>query len=104
MSTYFVGFEVKKGQFTNDNGGIVDYSNRLLNCITDDGQNDKNFGFTGFQVKLKMSEVAFSLGVPERDDAVDAALKNIFKKRIEFSYAPKNGTMMPVGFHPDFSK
>lgn len=104
MATYLVGFEVKKGQFTNDNGGVVDYNNRSLNCVTDDGQNANNFGFSCFQIKLKISEIALSLGVPERDDAVDTALKNIFKKEIEFINAPKNGTLSVVGLRPVFKK
>lgn len=101
MSTYLVGFEVKKGQFNNSSGESVDYNNRLLNCVTDDGQGSNSFGFSTFQVKLKMSEVAFSLDVPERDDSVDAALKNIF---LEFINAPKNGVLSVVGFRPIFKK
>lgn len=104
MSTYLVGFETKKGQFTNDNGGVVDYNNRLLNCVIDDAQSANTFGFSCFQVKLKISDVAVSLGVPERDDSVDSALKNIFKKEIEFINAPKNGTLTVVGFRPVFKK
>lgn len=105
MSTYLVGVEPKKGEFANDKTGeLISYNNRLLNCVTDDGQNADNFGFSVFQVKLKMAEVAFSLGVPERDDSVDSALKNLCKKEIEFINAPKNGTLTVVGFRPVFKK
>lgn len=105
MSTYLVGFETKKGDFTNDKTGeSIAYNNRLLNCVTDDGQNANSFGFSCFQVKLKLAEVANSFGVPERDDAVDSALKNVFKKEIEFINAPKNGALAVVGFRPVFKK
>lgn len=105
MSTYLVGFDIKKGDFVNDKTGeLIAYNNRVLKCVSDDGQNATSFGFSGFDVKLKMPEVALSLGVPERDDAVDTALKNINKKEIEFINAPKNGTLSVVGFRPVFNK
>lgn len=105
MSTYLVGFETKKGEFSNDKTGeLINYNNRLLNCVTDDLQNAESFGFSCFQVKLKMAEIAFSLGVPERDDAVDTAIKNLFKKEIEFINSPKNGVLSVVGFRPVFKK
>lgn len=105
MSTYLIGFEIKQGEFPNEKTGeIVPYNNRILKCVTDDGQNGTNFGFSGFEVKLKMSDVAFSLGVPERDESVDTALKNINKKEIEIKSAPKNGTLAVVGFRPVIKK
>ena len=104
MSTYLVGFEVKKGQFNNNGGEAVDYNNRLLNFVTDDGQTANSFGFTGFQIKLKMSEVAVSLGVPERDESVDSALQKVFRKKVDFVHAPKNGKLEIVGFCPDFGE
>ena len=105
MSTYLVGFEKKSGEFANEKTGeLISYDNRLLNCITDDGQNDKSYGFSCFQVKLKMSEIACSLGVPERDDSVDTALKTMCKKEIEFINAPKNGTLAIVGVRSVFKK
>ncbi|MDE6670654.1 MAG: hypothetical protein K2K16_00505 [Ruminococcus sp.] len=105
MSTYLVGVEPKKGDFTNkDTGEVIRYNNRLLNCVTDDLQNADSFGFSCFQVKLKVSEIALSLGVSERDEAVDTALKNICKNEIEFINAPKNGTLSVVGIRAVFKK
>lgn len=105
MSTYLIGFEIKQGDIPDEKGGQpFHYNNRVLQCITDDGQNVNSFGFSGFTVKLRMSEVALSLGVPERDDAVDAALKNINKKEIILKNAPKNGVLACVGFKPVFNK
>lgn len=105
MSTYLVGCEPKKGEFPNEKTGeIISYNNRLLNCVTDDGQKPEDFGYSCFQVKLKMAEVAYSLGVPETDDAVNSALKNLCKKEIEFINAPKNGVLAIVGLRPVFKK
>lgn len=105
MSTYLVGYETKKGSFANDKTGeLIAYNNRLLNFVTDDGQTAGNFGFSGFQVKFKLAEVADSLGVPERDESVDTALKSVCKKEIELINAPKNGTLTVVGFRPVFKK
>lgn len=104
MSTYLVGFEVNKGQFPNDKGELVDYNNRLLNFLTDDGQSAVSFGFSGFQVKLKMSNVAWSLGVPERDESVNSSLEKIFRHKVDFIHAPKNGKLEIVGIKPYFDK
>jgi len=105
MSIYLVGVEPKKGEFPNEKTGeIISYNNRLLNCVTDDGQKADDFGYSCFQVKLKLSEVAFSLGVPEKDEAVNSALKSLCKKEIEFINAPKNGTLAIVGLRPVFKK
>lgn len=105
MSTYLVGFERKKGEFPNEKTGeIINYDNRLLKCITDDGANKDNFGFSGFEVKMKMVDVANSLGVSENGDSVDTSLKNLFRKEIEFIYAPRNNAMTVVGFRPVLKK
>ncbi len=105
MSIYLVGYEPKKGEFPNEKTGeIISYNNRLLNCVTDDGQKPEDFGYSCFQVKLKMADVAYSLGVPEKDEAVDSALKSVFKKEIEFINAPKNGSLAIVGLRSVFKK
>ncbi|MDE6501506.1 MAG: hypothetical protein K2L10_05435 [Ruminococcus sp.] len=106
MSTYLVGFGVNKGEFPNEKtGDMISYSNRSLDCITDNGQNDKSYGFSCFHIKkIRMSDLACSLGVPERDDSVDTALKNMCKKEIELVYAPKNNTLEIVGVRPVFKK
>ena len=105
MSTYLVGFEVKKGTFTNDKTGeLICYDNRLLRCVTDDGNNNDNFGFSGFEIKMKMSDIAESLGISAIDDTVNTSLKNLFRKRIDIVYAPRNNVMTVVAIRPVLSK
>lgn len=105
MSTYLVGFERKKGEFVNDKTGeLVNYDNRVLKFITDDGNNENNFGFSGFKVKMKMVDVARSLGVSENGNAVDTSLKNLFNNEIVLIYAPVNDEMTIVGFRPILKK
>ncbi len=105
MSTYLIGFETKKGEFTNDKTGeLIAYNNRTLKCVTNDGNNANNFGFSGFKVKMKMPDIAGSLGVSENDGSVDSSLKNLFNKEIQLIYAPINDEMTVVGFRPVFKK
>lgn len=105
MSTYLIGFERSKGEFPNDKTGeLISYDNRLLKCVTDDGNNENNFGFSGFEVKMKMSDVANSLGVSENGNAVDTSLKNLSCKEIEIIYAPRKNVMTVVGFRPVLKK
>ena len=105
MSTYLIGYEIKKGSFANSQtGDIIDYNNRLLKCKTNDGNDSNNFGYSGFEIKMKMSEVADSLGVADNDMAVNSALSKFLDKEIEFRYAPKNNVMAVAGFRPVFKK
>lgn len=98
MSTYFIGFGISQGDFLNSEKETVSYSNRLLRCVTDDGVDDFNVGFSGFEVKMKSSDLARCLGVEEKD--VDNALKSLYKKQVEFVYAPRKNELSIVGFRP----
>lgn len=101
MSTYLIGVGLRKGEFTNEKTGeLINYDNRLLRCVTDDGKDSNNLGFTGFEIKMKMTDIAHSLGVSENDSAVDTSLKNLFNKEIQLIYAPLNNVMTVVGFRP----
>ena len=105
MSTYLVGFGRRKGEFANDKTGeLISYDNRLLRCVTDDGKDKDNFGFMGFEVKMKMADVADSLGVSENGQSVDSSLNNLCRKEIELIYAPRNNVMTVVGFRPVLKK
>lgn len=105
MSTYLVGFERRKGEFANEKTGeLIGYDNRMLRFITDDGHNKDNFGFAGFELKMKMSDIAESLGVPATGEAVDTSLKNLFRKEVDIIYAPRNNVMTVVGIRPVLSK
>lgn len=98
MSTYLIGVEPKKGEFTGENGTIC-YNNRVLYCVTE-AQGVGNIGYFSYQIKLKASDLASSLGVPERDDAVDLALAGLIRKEIDIVNAPRNGVLTVVGIRP----
>lgn len=103
MSTYLIGFGISQGDFLNDKKETVSYSNRVLRCATDNSQDNLNFGFSCFEVKVKTSALAKSLGISERDDAVDSALKNLYKKQIELVYAPVKNELTVIGIRPVYS-
>lgn len=101
MPTILIGFEVRKGSFTNKSTGeMVEYNNRTLRAITDDGANKTNFGYSAFEEKVKLSELAEWLEVPEKDESVDNQLKQLINKPVEFKRAPRNNEFVVVGFKP----
>lgn len=100
MSTKLIGFEIKKGTFTNEKTGeLVPYSNRALRFVTDDGADNKvNFGFSCYEEpKVKMSVIASALGISETDEAVDMALRNMLNKEVIVLRMPKNNELVCVG-------
>lgn len=98
MSVYLVGFITKKGDFINkDTGESINYNNRVLQCVSD---SPSGTGYEVSEIKLKMSDISISLGVPQRDDAVDMALTKLFKQKINFVMMPKNGVLSIVGISP----
>lgn len=98
--TILVGFTKNVGQFTSDKTGeVINYSNRELFCITNIGEDRKKyFGYTPFKEKLKLSDLAASLGCAESDTAVDQKLDTLINKPIEFERAPRNGEFQVIGF------
>ena len=98
MSTYLVGSVPKKGEFINkETGENIVYNNRVLQCVSD---SHAGIGYEVSEVKLKMSDIAYHLGVAERDDAVDMALSKLVKQKISFVTMPKNGVLSIVGVYP----
>ena len=98
MSVYFIGFVTKKGDFINkDTGESISYNNRVLQCVSDSLSGN---GYEVSEIKLKMTDIASCLGVPQRDDAVDLALSKLFKQKINFVMMPKNGVLSIVGISP----
>lgn len=98
MSTYLVGSVPKKGEFINkETGENIVYNNRVLHCVS---ESHSGVGYEVSEVKLKMSDIAYYLGVAERDDAVDMALSKLVKQKINFVTMPKNGVLSIVGVYP----
>ena len=101
MATILIGFEVRKGSFTNKTTGeLVEYNNLFLRAITDDGADKTNFGYSAFEEKVKHSDLAEWLGVSEKDDSVNDLLKQLINKPVEFKRAPRNNEFVVVGFKP----
>ncbi len=102
--TYLIGFGISQGEFLNDKKETISYSKRILRCVTDNAQDDLNFGFSGFEVKVKTSDIAKSLGIAEKDEAVDTALKGLYKKQIDLVYAPVKNELTVIGIRPVYNK
>jgi len=99
--TILIGYEVKSGTFpSKDTGELIPYSNRMIKCITDSGADSTHIGFDFFEEKIKLADLARYLGVREDDNTVNQTLNNLIHKAVEFSYAPRNGTLSVVGFKP----
>lgn len=99
MATILIGYEVRKGEFTNPKTGeLIPYNNRNLRAITNDGEDDNNVGYSAFEEKLKLSDLAKWLGLKETDIGVDTLLKQSINKPVEFKRAPRNGEFTVVGF------
>lgn len=103
--TILIGFEIKVGSFTNkDTGELVEYSNRIIRCITDVGSDGTHIGFAPFEEKIKRTDLARYLNIADNDTNVDNFLKTLINKPVEFQYAPRNGVLAVVGFKPVNSK
>lgn len=92
----FIGYGVSRGTFKGDNGEI-EYSNRLIKCITD----EVGAGVTGldfFEQKMKMSDLSRCFDCPETDENVNAYLNSILDQCVEFTFAPIKGKIAVNGF------
>lgn len=99
--TILIGYEIKIGKFPNEKTGqLVEYNNRILRFISDSGATPENVGYSPFEVKLKMTELAKSLGIGANDNFVNDTLTKNLNKEFEVSFAPKNGAMVCVGARP----
>lgn len=80
-----IGFESQNGDFVSkDTGEVIEWSNRLLRCVTDENLGDREYGLKIIQQKLKTTSVIKSLGLNENSSelAVDNALKSILNRCI----------------------
>ena len=99
MATILIGYEVRKGEFPSPKTGeLIPYNNRMLKAITNDGEDNNNIGYSAFEEKIKLSDLASWLGVREDDTSVDNLLKQAINKPVEFKRAPRNGEFTVVGF------
>lgn len=97
--TILIGFEIKVGSFTDKNSGErIEFSNRIICCITDTGADETHVGFAPFEEKIKRTDLARYLNITDNDTNVDNYLKTLINKPVEFQYAPRNGVLAVVGF------
>ncbi len=83
-----IGFEAQSGDFVSkESGEVIDWSNRLLRCVTDENLGDREFGLKIIEQKLKTSYVIKSLGLNPNcsEQMVDNALKNILNRCITWN-------------------
>lgn len=98
MKTILIGYEIKIGTFPSEKTGeVIAYDNRVLRFITDSGAKEDNVGFSQFLVKMKLEDLARSLGVPADDNSVNNFLKSNLHHEFELAWAPSNDVMKCVG-------
>lgn len=99
--TKLIGYLISCGTFTTKDGSEINYSNRVLRCITDTASDENNIGLAAFEVKLKSSMIADCLKCPDTNVDVNAALNQLLNKPVRFVYAPVNGALTVSGVYPD---
>lgn len=96
-----VGFNAASGQITSETTGqVIDWSNRILRCVTDEDLAEGDFGFAVFEQKLKKSEVCKSLGLNANasDYTVNETLCKFLNAQIEFTMGRVGKELKVNGF------
>lgn len=96
----FVGFQSQYGQFKTDTGELVDWSNRLLRCVSDENLEKGEYGLKIVEQKLKKTQVCKSLGLSENtsEEVVDEELQDCLNCAITFSLGLVKGKFEVTGF------
>lgn len=97
MKTVLIGYKISEGSMTK-NGEQINYNSRTVRFITDMGATDDNIGFSPFEEKFKLEDLARVLGVNPNSQQVNEALNMIINKPVVCSFAPFNGVLKCVGF------
>lgn len=97
MKTILIGFKISVGEM-DKNGEKVSYNSRTVRFITDMGSNDDDLGFSPFEAKFKLADIAKVLGVNPNNNDVNEALKTCINKAVICQYAPVYGELKCVGF------
>lgn len=96
-----IGFESQSGQFTSESTGeVINWSNRLLRCVTDEGLGKRERGLKIFEQKLKTDFVVDSLGINlnSSEDTIDNALAHLLNTCIVFKTGIVKGKLEVNGF------
>lgn len=96
-----IGFESQSGRFTSESTGeVINWSNRLLRCVTDENLGKRELGLKIFEQKLKTDFVVESLGINPNasEDMIDNALANLLNTCIVFKTGIVKGKLEVNGF------
>lgn len=95
-----IGFQSQYGQFKSDSGELVDWSNRLLRCVSDEDLEKGEYGLKISEQKLKKAQVCKSLCLSENlsEDAVDEELNEWLNCEITFTLGLVKGKFEVNGF------
>lgn len=97
MKTVLIGYKISEGSMKK-NGEDINYNSRTIRFISDMGANDEDIGFSPFEQKFKIADIAKILGVNPNSNDVNAALNNCINKAVICQYAPVFGVLQVVGF------
>ena len=98
MKTKLIGYKISIGTIKSKEGQDVPYNSRTIRFITDMGETTEDIGYSPFEAKFKMNDLAKVLGVNPNDTDVNAALNVCIFKDVECAYAPVYGELKCVGF------
>lgn len=98
--TRLVGFQSQHGQFKSDTGEVIDWSNRLIRCVSDDNIEKGEYGLKIVEQKLKKAQVCKSLGISENssEQEVDEALCHILNSEVSMTMGLSKGKFEVNGF------
>lgn len=97
----FIGFEAQYGDFTSkDTGEVINWSNRLLRCVTDENLNANERGLKIVEQKLKTTLVVSSLSLKpdSSEEAVNRELEKFLNRYIKFDIGLVRGKYEIIGF------
>lgn len=97
MKTVLIGYKISEGSMTK-NGEQINYNSRTVRFITDMGATNEDIGFSPFEAKFKLEDIAKVLGVNPNSQQVNEALNMIINKPVVCSFAPVFGELKCVGF------
>lgn len=96
-----IGFQAQSGSFTSETTGeVINWSNRLLRCVSDENIEKGEFGLKVVEQKLKTVHVCNSLGISitSTEDEVNTALKRVLNSDIVMTMGLVRGKFDINGF------
>ena len=97
MKTKLIGYKISIGSMKKE-GQEVPYNSRTIRFITDMGETDEDRGYSPFEAKFKLQDLAKILGVNPMDKDVNDALHICIGKDVVCNFAPVFGELKCVGF------